>query len=177
MKQRFIWITLSLCFIGSTSRAQTAINISQVRCPSTGTTNLIIPAGIAGLIGGIPIVTFACVQLDPAVFFLDRTTTPPTMRSISSGLKMFQEIPAGAVDGINANFTLASKPGTAPILVYRNGMLLTACPTSSGSVTACNGDYQISGTAILFLAAQQTASGVGTIPSAGDLLQVIYWHQ
>ncbi len=148
--------------------SQTAINAPSVKCPG-------LAAGQLGvLISAPPPLFMACVQLDLARFTLDKSTTPPTLRMNQSAAAavMVREVPAGVVDGVNANFTLSAVPVAGlPVLVFRNGLLLTPCIS-----TGCNGDYQQGATALLFLAAAQTAGGVSAVPLSGDLLQVVYWR-
>lgn len=152
---------------------QTSVQVNSLRCPGTGTTAIILPVGSAGSISGMPIITFACLQL-PVGWSIDTTTSPPTLRAPASiGVQPHSEVPSGSINGTNGNFNLSAPPASGyPLMLYRNGLLLSACSTT----TACNGDYQISGAAILFLSATQTASGVSAIPQSGDLLQAINWH-
>jgi hypothetical protein len=178
-KRLFFLLFLSLSFLCHDVKAQTAVNVNSVRCPGTNSTGIIIPVGTSASLGGTPIVVFSCMQLDSASFSFDATTTPPTVRLKPSApttitILPHVEVPTGAINGTNASFTLSTTPASSyPVLVYRNGLLLTQCATT----TLCNGDYQLSATMILFLNASQTASGVNPVPNAGDLVQVLYWHQ
>lgn len=68
------------------------------------------------------------------------------------------EEPSGAVDGLNAAFTLASSPVSAGgVLLYRNGLL---------QKRGDGGDYDLAGNLITFRAA--------SIPQPGDILAVVY---
>jgi hypothetical protein len=176
-KRLFSLLFLSVSFLSHDAKAQTAIAVNSIRCPGTNSTGIIIPVGINASLGGSPIVIFSCMQLDNAAFKLDTTTTPPTIRMVmpTTTTTVFPhiEVPTGAINGTNSSFTLSATPATGyPVLVYRNGLLLTICTTT----TACNGDYQFGGTTLLFLNASQTASGANPTPNAGDLVQVMYWH-
>lgn len=170
-------LLLVAALFGGLLSAQTMISVSALKCASQGTASsvLLVPVGIAGSVAGIPIVTFQCVQLDPAFGTFDKTTTPWTWHPPTAStplVKQYQEVPAGALNGTNVLYTLSATPASGyPALVYKNGLLQTAC-----SVAGCNGDYLISGTSITFLTASQTSAGASTVPSAGDLLQVVYWH-
>ena len=88
-----------------------------------------------------------------------------------SGTIPARETPAGTIDGVNAKFTLKNSPAGS-VFVFKNGLLQQSC----SSILPCDGDYQISGRAIIFLAAQQTVKGFSTIPNSGDKIQVLYWH-
>lgn len=142
------------------------------------------PFGTAGQISVLvmapPPNFVVCMVLEPGKWTVDKTTSPFTLRILATTAPAppppqptpVNETPAGAVDGSNPNFTLSSPPTNAglPILVYKNGLLLTRCIT-----TGCNGDYQQSGTSLLFLSSAQTASGASAVPQPGDLVQVLYW--
>lgn len=66
------------------------------------------------------------------------------------------EVPAGAVNGVNAVFTLASSPSPAASLdLYRNGLFQRQ-----------GADYQISGNTVTFF--------LGSVPQSGDLLVASY---
>jgi len=66
------------------------------------------------------------------------------------------EVPAGAVNGVNTQFTLLSAPSPASSLeLYRNGLIMRQ-----------GADYQITGNAITFFLA--------SVPLSGDLLVAYY---
>src|SRR5512142_436196 len=66
------------------------------------------------------------------------------------------EVPAGAVNGSNTVFTLASTPSPAGSLeLYRNGLLMRQ-----------GADYQIATNTITFF--------IGSVPQSGDLLVASY---
>lgn len=68
---------------------------------------------------------------------------------------MDQATPTGAINGVNAAFTLSQTPSpTSSLAVYRNGLLM-----SSGI------DYTLSGAAITF---------VSVVPQSGDTLTCSY---
>lgn len=161
---------------------QTMVNASgSTKCPGlTGASaaSAIVSVGVTGTVAGLPVVVFTCAQLDPAGFALDKTTTPWTIRAITNSpasSSLHVEVPSGVLNGTNANFTLSATPAAGlPVLIYRNGLLLMACPMPLSA--SCNGDYQVAGTTLLFLTAAQTTAGVSAIPNGGDLIQAVYWH-
>lgn len=166
-----------LILAASSAIAQTAVSIGSIRCPGQGAA-LAVPIGIPAGIFGVPVMTFACVQLDPAGFTLDKSTTPWTLRTntvtATVSTKPVRETLTGTLDGVNATFTLSSTPATGyPVLIYRNGLLQASCvlPATGG----CNADYQISGQSIAFLTAAQTASGIAAVPGVTDVLTGVYW--
>jgi len=66
------------------------------------------------------------------------------------------EIPAGAINGVNTQFTLVSAPSPAGSLaLYRNGLVMRQ-----------GADYQITGNAVTFF--------LGSVPQSGDLLVAYY---
>jgi len=66
------------------------------------------------------------------------------------------EIPAGAINGVNTQFTLVSAPSPAGSLaLYRNGLVMRQ-----------GADYQITGNAVTFF--------LGSVPQSGDLLAAYY---
>jgi hypothetical protein len=66
------------------------------------------------------------------------------------------EVPAGAVNGTNTQFTLANVPNPSTSLaLFRNGLLQRQ-----------GGDYTLSGNAIVFL--------TGAVPQANDILAAFY---
>jgi hypothetical protein len=151
---------------------QTTVSVSQLKC--SGTSSAAIPVGTGFVIGGVPLILFSCVNLDLTSFTIDKTVTPWTLRATASNPPhQVREVPAGAVNGTNQNFTLSSAPssniiGTVenyPVMIYRNGLLLTACPIGA---TTGNCDYQISSTSILFMN--------GQVPQTGDLLSAVYFR-
>jgi hypothetical protein len=168
---RFVYLA---ALLASSALAQTAVQIGSLKCPSTGTAAVIIPVGSGIVVGGVPLITFVCAALDSASFTLDKTTTPWTVRasSAAAGPREVRETPAGAINGVNQNFTLSASPASTtagsvelnPTKLYLNGLLLTPCPVAAGA----NCDYQIAGTAILFTNGQK--------PLAGDLLTAVYWR-
>lgn len=84
-----------------------------------------------------------------------------TIAASASGLGtsnfVFRETPTGAVDGSNANFTLANTPTAGTECVFVNGVLQRPL---------AGNDYTISGTTITFLS--------GAIPQTGDIILVNY---
>ena len=160
--------------------AQTAVvGSTQVayRCPSAIVGQVLVPIALPiPATPSISTIFFTCAVLDPKAFTIDQTTTPWTVRAVppvTVSPAPALEVPAGTMNGVNQNFTLSKTPAVgAPMLVMRNGLVLTGCATTTG----CNGDYQTSGTTLLFLSASQTASGNSAIPEVGDLVQVLYFH-
>ena len=173
---RFVYLA---ALLSSAALAQTAIQVTSLKCPSTGSPAVIIPIGTGVVVGGVPLITFVCAGLDSASFSLDKTTTPWTIRvtppstSQVTPPREVRETPAGAINGSNHNFTLSASPASEtvagvelnPTKIYLNGLLLTACPSSS---QGANCDYQITGASIQFMA--------GQTPLAGDLLSAVYWR-
>lgn len=68
---------------------------------------------------------------------------------------VWNETPAGTINGSNAVFKLASKPHTGAVLLYVNGLLMLE-----------GGDFTISGQTITFVA--------GAVPESGDWLKATY---
>lgn len=69
---------------------------------------------------------------------------------------IFNEVPVGAIDGINSDFELSTDPREpVQMLVFLNGIL-----------RASGGDFTLSGRTITFEA--------GTVPQVGDILSVTY---
>ena len=164
----------------SSVKGQTSITLNNTKgCVGTAVSGSVYATvGIPTTIGTVPFVVMTCVVLDSAGFKLDTTTTPPTLRVLAAtatvGPKQYAEVPAGTVNSANTLFTLSNQPASGyPVQVYRNGVLLMLC---SSSTTACNGDYTLTGSVITFLTTSQTASGQSQIPQTSDLLQVVYWH-
>jgi hypothetical protein len=68
--------------------------------------------------GTPPGYVMACVAIDLNAFVLDTKTTSPTLRLVVPISNVFGAILNGAVNGVNATFTL---PAT-PLAIYRNGL-------------------------------------------------------
>lgn len=85
---------------------------------------------------------------------LDAAQTP-------SGLghaHVWNETPGGAINGVNATFTLAAAPSPAgSLLLFRNGLLMRA---------GAGKDFTLSGSSITFLG--------GNLPQTGDDLVASY---
>ena len=147
-----------------TLQAQTKVDTTALACKGTQYTGLtLVPiATLTATLAGIPVMIYTCVQIDPAGFTLDTTTTPPTLRAKAATLPAdTKEIPTGLVNGTNNTFTLAFTPNASyPVDVFNNGLMLTVSQ-----------DYTISGNTITFL-----SGTISAVPQAGDLLQVKYWH-
>lgn len=101
--------------------------------------------------------TAATTSYDNATSGLTATTVQAALDELaakSPAEAYVRETPAGAVDGVNAEFTLANTPATGTAQVYLNGLLQE--PTD---------DYTLAGTTITFVEAPQT----------GDKVRAIYW--
>jgi hypothetical protein len=70
---------------------------------------------------------------------------------------VFNEVPAGTVNGVNATFTLANTPTAGTVGVFKNGIR---------QFVGAGNDYTISGLTLTFLA--------GNIPQTGDNLIADY---
>lgn len=82
--------------------------------------------------------------------FIDGTTGPCGQATYSDA-----EVPGGTIDGMNGTFTLANTPQGLSLMLFRNGIYLTA-----------NSDYTLTGTTIQFVS--------GAIPQPGDALIAEY---
>ena len=166
-KRLFAVLFFALAFFCHDGKAQTSVPIPNLRCVVFLNTIALVPVAV-------PSGQFFCYQLDPNVFAINASTTPSSITLKTASILPHNEVPGGAINGTNNIFTLSATPATGyPVLVYRNGLLLTQC---SSTTTTCNGDYQLNGATIAFLNSSQTANGTTAIPGAGDLLQVLYWH-
>jgi hypothetical protein len=67
------------------------------------------------------------------------------------------EEPAGAIDGVNAEFNLARVPAEGTLLVFRNGLLLSEGATD---------DYELAGKTITFTA--------DALPLVGSKVRAFY---
>jgi hypothetical protein len=129
------------------------------RCNQPNEIAVTFPVSVAGSSFVIPM----CVLLDPTATKIDTTTTPPTLRIVSSSnitpagpVFVDGEVPIGVIDGVNFTFTLASPPNPSTALhLYRNGVRL-----SPGI------DFSLTGAAIAFLP--------GAVPQASDTLTADY---
>lgn len=84
-------------------------------------------------------------------------TTSQASNYIEKAKYIVDEIPSGAIDGINATFTLANIPLTGKLMVFINGIKMEAGYSS---------DYTISGNIITINA--------GAIPQTGDKISATY---
>jgi hypothetical protein len=103
--------------------------------------------------GGAIDIRFVSVVQNPKVsaIEIDPVTITPAIPSFAD-----EEIPTGAINGVNNAFTLLNTPNpAASLLLIRNGILL-----KQGT------DYWISGKAVTFFG--------GMLPQAGDTLQAFY---
>lgn len=136
--------------LGDVIGLQTALNLR----PTMGASFAVSRAAVIDSLGA---VDGAVENLSDCVH-VDGTSGPCGSGSSPAGNAAFVdgEIPAGAVNGSNATFTLANLPNPATSLaLYRNGLLLEA-----------NTDYTLSSGSITM----QTAA----IPQAGDTLVASY---
>jgi hypothetical protein len=76
-------------------------------------------------------------------------------RPLLAGAFVFNEIPAGTINGVNTSFTLAHSPEGSTLMVYVNGLLMLQ-----------GGDYTLSAKTITFL--------TGAVPEAGDWMRAAY---
>lgn len=112
---------LALCL--RVSHAQTTVDIHDIACP---TGRIAVPLAEPPGTTAVKLVRMVCVPLDPAVFAIRNGTLtliaspPPALVFVyDAGL-------AGAVDGVNAVFTLPSVPSNpASLMLFRNGLKLT----------------------------------------------------
>lgn len=120
--------------------------------------SLIIAASItkAQITLPIPISDVQGLSADLAQIEGQINTINNSLASLLSIVQIHGEIPAGAINGSNATFTLQNLPApTASVAVYRNGIRQNL-----------GGDYTISGSTITFLAQ--------SVPLPGDVLLVDY---
>jgi len=82
--------------------------------------------------------------------FIDGTTGPCGQPAWSDA-----EVPAGTIDGTNNTFTLGNTPLGSSLMLFRNGLYLTA-----------NSDYMLDGSTLQFVP--------GAIPQPGDTLAASY---
>jgi hypothetical protein len=110
------------------------------------------------------------VDGDVAAANKDGTTSTPSMRTLGTGSTqaaagnhthasshVYSEVPGGAVDGANADFTLLATPTAGTLRLFKNGMRQKA---------AAGNDYTLTTNTITFLA--------GNIPQTGDVLLADY---
>jgi hypothetical protein len=114
------------------------------------------PAGVSAFyirtLGGRVIVE------PDASILIDLAATPPRVRAVGGAAPiafMDNQVPAGAVDGVNRIFNLISVPAAGSLHLHRNGLLLKR-----------DVDYTLSGSQIQFM--------VATTPTTGSILLASY---
>lgn len=140
----------------------TAVTLSQINCPGSSGAPTVPMVLVATPVQYGSKLSLTCAVIDKGTLLLDTTTTPPTLRGLVAitpvqVLPVFVdgEIPAGAVDGTNAAYTLMFTPTSGSLLLFRNGLLQQIA-----------GDYTLTGNVVTFNAP----------PQAGDTLQASYRH-
>jgi len=93
------------------------------------------------------------VGANNTALFADSTQAAGVRWGVLSDRFVFNEVPTGTVDGVNAAFTLANTPVAGTVQVFKSGLLQT--PTT---------DYTVSGTTVTFVVA----------PAGGSVLLVHY---
>jgi hypothetical protein len=102
--------------------------VLQTNCPKGLIPGTIVAAQSVTSVANYPVVILACYTLDPNVFTIDNTTTPPTIRVTGSGGTanfVTNEVPSGSVNGSNVTFTLANNPIAGSQQLYLDGLRLT----------------------------------------------------
>lgn len=137
-------------------QSPTSIGLSQLQHCVTGATLV----SLAQTGGGTTTVTNVCVALDPNSFSIvpgTPTSLPVlTLKFLPSpNVFVYGEVPAGVVDGVNRNFTVAGVPVLNSIRLHRNGLRMSTAV-----------DYAVLGQTITFAAGAQ--------PQPGDVLVVDY---
>jgi hypothetical protein len=159
-------LSLSLFAVSLFAQNATTLDAAQVKICPAGVNAIVVVMGSPVKLPGAGSVSTQtiCAQIDASAFKLDTTTTPPTLRLLATPAPapvfVDGEVPGGAIDGVNATFTLVAAPNPAASLqIFKNGLLQTA---------GASADYVLSGSSITF----NTAS----IPQPGDVLLVLYRH-
>lgn len=96
--------------------AQTKINPGQIGCPGSGTVAsamIVIPTGTNTSIT-------LCVPLGNSLAVINGKLE--VIALASQPVKVVSEVPTGAADGTNSDFTLATTPLPNTLRVYRNGV-------------------------------------------------------
>jgi ABC-type nitrate/sulfonate/bicarbonate transport system permease component len=132
--------------------------VQQTNCPQTLIPGTIVAAQSVATVANYPVVILACYTLDPNVFTINTTTTPPTITAIINGTGNFSdsEVPSGTINGINATFTLMNTPINGSLHVFLDGLRMRP-----------GADYTITGSTIQF---------TSTIPQNGGTLLVDYMY-
>jgi uncharacterized protein YoxC len=146
---------------GSTNGTNTSFTLANTPAPATSfalyRNGLLQSQGIDYTISGNS-VTFLSASTPLAGDILQATYRLPGASSTPSTF-VDSNTPAGAINGTNLVFTLASAPNPVTSLrLYKNGLLLSQ-----------PGDYTVSGTTITF-------ASTATTPQTGDTLVVSYRH-
>ncbi len=148
-----LFLLVTACF------AQTATDAGQIAAKAGASGQILV--AVPGTVGARAFSIWAV--LDTTTLTLDTTTNPPTLRAIApSGPPIVfvdQEVPTGAVDGVNVSFNLAFAPNPAMSLkVFRNGLL------------------QKNGFDFNFVGGQSFTFVALAVPQPGDTLIVSYRH-
>jgi hypothetical protein len=127
---------------------------------STSATGIKIANGTAGSIlmaNATGLATYTAVSGDATISNTGVVTVAATGAAgfVKIGKEKFNAVPTGAINGVNATFTIVTTPVTATEAVYLNGQRM---------FPGAGNDYTISGTAITML----------TIPVTGDRLVLDY---
>lgn len=131
--------------------------VTQVNCPKVLAPGSIVVAQSAGSLANYPVILLACYTLDPTIFSINNSTTPPTITIGNSPAAFVDgEVPGGSINGSNVTFTLANTPTSGSPHLFLNGLRLVL-----------NTDYSISGLTIT----------MGSAPQTADSLIVDYRHQ
>lgn len=140
----------------------TGVSIAQLTAPASSQPQVLVAQAL-GSIAGVSITGISPAVLDPGSLVLDTSVTPPVLRALGAGpapitaaVFIDGETPGGAVNGVNAVFSLIGAPNPqSSLAVYRNGVR-----------QKLGLDYTLAADAITFLP--------GSIPQTMDTLLVDY---
>lgn len=153
-----LFLLASIAFAQTTPTGPTTQQLFCKAVPGHPVVAVAVPPASGGTVGVKTGMT--CIPLDLSAFIIDNSTNPPTLRinfppsGGSTTVFVDDEVPAGAVDGLNTTFTCASATPQG-LEVFRNGIRENV-----------GVDYLVSGGTVTFLAV--------AIPQTGDLLKVKY---
>lgn len=127
--------------------AQTSISPSQITCPVSALPMVLLSQPTSTGTNGSPTgARLLCANLQG--FTISNSTPPVIVPSGGTVVYVDAEVPGGAIDGTNINFTLAIAPNPPTSLHLKlNGMELYQTPGPTGGIA----DYSLSGTAVTMI--------------------------
>jgi hypothetical protein len=131
--------------------------VLQTNCPKSLTPGTIVAAQAVSTQANYPVVILACYTLDPSIFTVNMSTSPPTITAVINGTGNFSdsETPSGTINGSNVTFTLINQPLSGTLHLFLDGLRMK--PSL---------DYTISGSTITFLS--------GVVPEIGATIVADY---